>query len=205
MKVVLESLLRLSHLKVESKYSKMLYKYNKQELRYEPIFQLKFFKWGVFGLIFMSFMSISTMEVSEYERILQITLEGEKHRQFTEEKLIEKLKELNVKYPHIVLAQAKLESNNYSSRIFMENHNLFGMKEARVRINLAKGTQYKHAYYNTWQESVLDYAFWAATYGSKCKTEDQYFKLLSGYAEDEGYQVKLRNIIKRDNLKELFN
>ena len=79
------------------------------------------------------------------------------------------------------------------------------MKEARVRVNLAKGTQYKHAYYNTWQESVLDYAFWAATYGSKCKTEDQYYTLLSGYAEDKGYQAKLKNIIKRDNLKELFN
>ena len=183
----------------------MLYKYNEHELKFEPIFQLKYFRWVVLGLALTSFMSISTMEVNEYERILEITLESEKLKQFSEDKLVEKLKELNVKYPHIVLAQAKLESNNYSSRIFIENHNLFGMKEARVRVNLAKGTQYKHAYYNTWQESVLDYAFWAATYGSKCKTEDQYYTLLSGYAEDKGYQAKLKNIIKRDNLKELFN
>lgn len=183
----------------------MLYKYNKTELRYEPIFQLKYLRWVVIGIGLMSFISINTMEVVDYERILQINLEGEKQKQFTEDKLVEKLIELNVKYPHIVLAQAQLESSNYSSRIFMENNNLFGMKEARVRVNLAKGTQYKHAYYNTWQESVLDYAFWAATYGSKCKTEQQYYELLSGYAEDKGYQAKLKNIIKRDNLKSKFN
>lgn len=205
MKVVLASLLRSSHLKVEPKFDKMLYKYNKKELRYEPIFQLKYLRWVVIGIGLMSFISINTIEVKDYERILQINLEGEKQKQFTEDKLVEKLIELNVKYPHIVLAQAKLESNNYSSRIFMENNNMFGMKEARVRVNLAKGTQYKHAYYNTWQESVLDYAFWAATYGSKCKTEQQYYELLSGYAEDKGYQAKLKNIIERDNLKSKFN
>lgn len=183
----------------------MLYKYNKHELKFEPILRLRYFRWVVIGIALMSFISINTMEVKDYERILQINLEGEKQRQFTEDKLVEKLKELNVKYPHIVLAQAKLESNNYSSRIFIDNNNLFGMKEAQVRINTAKGTQYRHAYYNTWQESVLDYAFWMATYGSKCKTEQQYYDLLNGYAEDPDYQAKLKNIIIRDNLKELFN
>jgi uncharacterized FlgJ-related protein len=39
-------------------------------------------------------------------------------------------------------------------KIFVENNNLFGMKEARVRLNLAKGTQYGHAYYDDWKESV---------------------------------------------------
>ena len=183
----------------------MLYKYNKHELKFEPILRLRYFRWVVIGIALMSFISINTLEVKDYERILQINLEGEKQRQFTEDKLVEKLKELNVKYPHIVLAQAKLESNNYSSRIFIDNNNLFGMKEAQVRINTAQGTQYRHAYYNTWQESVLDYAFWMATYGSKCKTENQYYELLSGYAEDKGYQAKLKNIIKRDNLKSKFN
>lgn len=181
----------------------MLYKYNKHELKFEPVVKLKYFRWVVVMLILMSFVSINTMEIKDYERILEININGE--REFSEEKLVRKLKELNVKYPHIVLAQAKLESNNYSSRIFIDNNNLFGMKEARVRINLAKGTQYKHAYYNTWQESVLDYAFWMATYGSKCKTEQQYYNLLNGYAEDTNYQAKLKNIIKKNNLKSKFN
>jgi len=181
----------------------MLYKYNKHELKFEPVIKLKYFRWVVVMLVLMSFVSINTMEIKDYERILEININGE--REFSEEKLVRKLKELNIKYPHIVLAQAKLESNNYSSRIFIENNNLFGMKEARVRVNLAKGTQHKHAYYNTWQESVLDYAFWMSTYGSKCKTEQQYYNLLNGYAEDTNYQAKLKNIISKNNLKELFN
>jgi hypothetical protein len=181
----------------------MLYKYNKHELKFEPVVKLKYFRWVVVMLVLMSFVSINTMEIKDYERILEININGE--REFSEEKLVRKLKELNVKYPHIVLAQAKLESNNYSSRIFIDNNNLFGMKEARVRINLAKGTQYRHAYYNTWQESVLDYAFWIATYGSKCKTEQQYYNLLNGYAEDPNYQAKLKNLISKNQLKEKFN
>ena len=181
----------------------MLYRYNKEELNFEKAIHVNSLKWVIIGLALMSFISVNTMEIKDYEHILEINISGE--REFTEDKLVRKLKELNIRYPHIVLAQAKLESNNYSSRIFIDNNNLFGMKEARVRINLAKGTQYKHAYYNTWQESVLDYAFWMATYGSKCKTEQQYYNLLNGYAEDSNYQAKLKNIIKKNNLKSKFN
>ena len=181
----------------------MLYRYNKEELKFEKAIHVNSLKWVIIGLALMSFISVNTMEIKDYEHILEINISGE--REFTEDKLVRKLKELNIRYPHIVLAQAKLESNNYSSRIFIDNNNLFGMKEAHVRINLAKGTQYKHAYYNTWQESVLDYAFWMATYGSKCKTEQQYYNLLNGYAEDSNYQAKLKNIIKKNNLKSKFN
>lgn len=181
----------------------MLYRYNKKELKFEKAIHVNSLKWVLIALVLSSFISINTMELKDYERILEININGE--REFSEEKLVRKLKELNVKYPHIVLAQAKLESYNYSSHIFIDNNNLFGMKEAQVRINTAKGTQHRHAYYNTWQESVLDYAFWMATYGSKCKTEQQYYDLLNGYAEDPDYQAKLKNIIEKDNLKELFN
>ena len=120
--------------------------------------------------------------------------------------IFNKIKELNLPYPHITLAQAKLETGDYSSKIFRENHNLFGMKEARVRINLAKGTQYNHAYYNNWEESVLDYSFWYASYARKCKTEDELFQLLSAqYAEATYYVQSLKQIIKRENLKSKFN
>jgi hypothetical protein len=58
---------------------------------------------------------------------------------FTQDKLVGLLKDLNVKYPHIVLAQARLETGGYKSRIFKENNNLFGMRQATVRINTASG------------------------------------------------------------------
>ena len=181
----------------------MFYTYNKPQLKFEPVRYSNYLKTVLCAFTISAIFSFNVMEAEDYERILEINISGE--REFSEEKLIRKLKELNIRYPHIVLAQAKLESNNYSSRIFIDSHNLFGMKEARTRINLAKGTQYKHAYYNTWQESVLDYAFWMATYGSKCKTEQQYYNLLNGYAEDPNYQAKLKSIINKHKLKDKFN
>ena len=181
----------------------MFYTYNKTQLKFEPIRYFNYFKAVLITFTILTLVSFNIVNVEDYERILEINISGE--REFNEEKLIRKLKELNIRYPHIVLAQAKLESNNYTSRIFIDNHNLFGMKEARMRINLAKGTQYNHAYYGTWQESVLDYAFWMATYGSKCKTEQQYYNLLNGYAEDPNYQAKLKSIINKHKLKDKFN
>ena len=93
----------------------------------------------------------------------------------------------------------------YESKIFKENNNLFGMKEARVRLNLAKGTQHGHAYYDDWKESLTDYALWYSTYANKCKNEKQLYKLLNKqYAEANYYPQALQRIIKRDQLESKF-
>jgi len=116
------------------------------------------------------------------------------------------LQYLNVKYPYIVLAQARIESGVYKSKIFKENHNLFGMKQANVRINTAKGTQYNHAYYDTWRESVYDYAFYQSRYMSAAKNEEEYFYILGqSYAESPDYVVALKQHIQKNNLRDLFD
>jgi len=124
---------------------------------------------------------------------------------FSEDKLIKLLKTLNVKYPYIVLAQAKIESGHYTSKIFKENHNLFGMKEARVRIHTANGTQYNHAYYSNWRESVYDYAFYQCRYLGRVNTEQEYFTYLGqSYAESPNYVQSLKVMIEREKLREIF-
>lgn len=124
---------------------------------------------------------------------------------FSEEKLILLLKSLNVKFPHIVLAQAQLESGHYKSKIFLENHNLFGMKEAKVRVHTSKGTQYNHAYYLHWRESVYDYAFYQCRYLSSLKTEEEYYIYLDkSYAEADNYVNLLKSMVKKQKLKEKF-
>lgn len=116
---------------------------------------------------------------------------------FTEQKLKEYLIELNVKFPNVVFAQAKLESGNFRSKIFEENNNLFGMKQPSVRTTTATGEQYNHATYNSWRESVLDYALYSCKYTSNIQTEDEYIAYLgSRYAEDSNYVNKLKNIVK---------
>jgi uncharacterized FlgJ-related protein len=141
--------------------------------------------------------------LTEYEKeLLVIDLQRD---EFSQEKLIELLIKLKVKFPDIVLAQARLETGAYKSKIFRENHNLFGMKEASRRINTAVGTQYNHAYYEHWRESVYDYAFYQCRYFGSVSSESQYISSLGqSYAEDPDYVQKLKNEINKNNLKKYF-
>ena len=83
---------------------------------------------------------------------------------------------------------------------------MFGMKQAVIRITKARGTQYDHAFYKNWIESLDDYALYSSTYLSSLKTESEYFNYLSqNYAEDTQYVSKLKQIIASMNLKSKFN
>ena len=142
--------------------------------------------------------------LSDYEKEILVIDLNNKH-DFTQEKFVQMLIDLNVRYPWIVMAQARIESGGYRSRIFRENHNLFGMKEPTVRVTTAQGTQYNHAYYNTWRESVYDYAFYQSRYMSSAKTEEDYFYILGqSYAESPDYVEALKKEISKNNLKKYF-
>ena len=124
---------------------------------------------------------------------------------FSREKLAQMLKDLNVRFPHIVMAQAILESGNFQSNIFRSNRNLFGMKEAKARCTTAKGTELNHAYYDNWKESVYDYAFFQSRYLSDLKTEEQYMAYLgANYAEASDYKEVILKVIKNHKLREMF-
>jgi hypothetical protein len=125
--------------------------------------------------------------------------------EFSTDKMVYLMKELNIKYPHIVYAQSLIETGHFDSKIFKENNNLFGMKQARTRVTTAQGTQYNHAYYDNWRESVYDYAFYQCRYLSGLKNEEEYLAYLGrSYAEDPNYVSKIRNLVKKENLRELF-
>jgi len=125
---------------------------------------------------------------------------------FSEDELITMMRDLNIKLPHIPLAQSMLETGNWKSSMFLENHNLFGMKQSVRRVSTAKGMNKGHAYYDTWRESVYDYAFYQSRYMNTIKSEDDYFSYLRAtYATDSMYVDKLKNIIKKNKLKEKFN
>jgi uncharacterized FlgJ-related protein len=144
--------------------------------------------------------------LDEYEKeLLVVSLEQEKN-EFTEDKFAGELKRLNVRFPHIVMAQSILETGGFKSNIFKENHNLFGMKQANIRINTAKGTQNGHAYYDNWYESVYDYAFYQCRYLSTIRSEQEYFTYLStSYAESgDKYVTSLKDVIEKHKLKNYF-
>jgi uncharacterized FlgJ-related protein len=186
----------------------MYYKFNEQTLDFErtKITNKKLIGFGaMIGLFFILGFTIKPQDkiqtLSQEEKLIVIR----EYNEFSEQKLIEKIKQLNFKYPHIILAQSKLESGHFKSTIFLENNNLFGMKEAKLRANLARGTNRQHAYYDNWQESVYDYALYYSTYLSDIRTEGEYFEYLKqNYAEDPTYVQRLKEMIKKQDLKNKF-
>ena len=185
----------------------MFYRYNTDLLAFEQVRTSTFVK---AGLIFIAIMLIVGWSVAPRATIKNLTPEEKlivvrEYNGFSEAKLIEQIRDLNFKFPYIVLAQSYQESGHYKSTIFQENNNMFGMKEAVVRSNLAKGSNRGHALYNTWQDCVIDYALYYSTYLSDIKTEGEYFEFLKqNYAEDPTYVSRLKHIIKTRKLKEKF-
>ena len=188
-----------------------LLKINKDTLQPEPVNVTKRLLFYIAaaiifaGVVFFSFGYYQGRQLltglTDEEKLIIV----QEFNEFSEDKLIAKLKELNVKFPYIVLAQSKLETGNFTSKIFRENNNLFGMREAKQRITTAQGTENNHAYYHSWQESVLDYAFYQCRYLSGISTEAQYFNYLKqSYAEDTSYVNRLQTIINNQNLKNKF-
>ena len=129
-----------------------------------------------------------------------IIKESDKQNEFTPDRLRQYILELNIRFPHIVYAQATLESGNFKSDIFKANSNIFGMKKATSRPTTNKGVQLDHAYYDNWRKSVDDYAMFSAAYLNEIKSESEYFEYLKqNYAEDPNYVSKLKSIIAKIN------
>lgn len=105
------------------------------------------------------------------------------------------MQQIGIEHPHIVLAQMKLESANYTSKLALENNNYFGMKQPRKRATTSIGEKNGYASYKSWVHSVLDYALWQKEYASKL-TENQYLDSLSSYAEDKNYIGKVKKLSK---------
>jgi hypothetical protein len=185
----------------------MYYKFDKKDLNYVKV------NWISMGLKILSGVVVTSMilgwsfkpEAKEKYTEEEVMIFTAKQNHFTQEKLIQEIKGLNFKFPHIVYAQSLLETGKFTSPIFKENNNLFGMKEAVVRLTTSLGTEDGHAIYKNWKESLTDYALYCATYLNSIDNEDDYIGYLSQkYAADPSYSKKLRELIKNENLKEIF-
>ena len=115
---------------------------------------------------------------------------------FTKEKFLKEIEKYSFKYPDIIVAQAMLESSHFKSPVFIENNNMFGMREAKVRISTSKGSNLNHAYYDTWKDCIADRALYEAQYLSKLSREEYLIYLDKVYAEGKGYSRLINKIIK---------
>jgi hypothetical protein len=197
---------------------KDLYTYDENKFKWVKINKLKYF-FNYYLIIFILFSTTITSvylgfnvqernkkmqkelihlfeELEKLEGIIEIINES---TSFDETNLRLILEGFNIKFIDIIIAQSILETGNYTSDIFIETGNLFGMKPARLRPYTHYGEYRGHAdYKGNWKLSVIDYALWQAREAKNVKTEDQYYFLLSKmYAEDPDYISKLKNIVSK--------
>ena len=178
----------------------MIYKFNEKTLKYDKITKKTILV--ILGLLLTSSLLTLSFTVNKVNDIRFITEETKQiiikqENEFSPEKLKAYILELNIRFPHIVYAQAQLESGEFKSHVFNENHNFFGMKEAKQRPTTNKGTQNGHAYFDNWRDCVVDYGFYQAAYLNDLKKESEYFEYLrQNYAKDPEYVNKLKTIIE---------
>ncbi len=98
---------------------------------------------------------------------------------FSEANLNSMMYLLDMEHPKIVIAQAKLETGNFKSKMFKEKHNLFGFRNTGGYIT------YKH-----WKESLIRYKLWQ----DRNYKGGNYYVFLENikYAEDSLYTYKLK-------------
>jgi uncharacterized FlgJ-related protein len=119
-------------------------------------------------------------------RVGSATFKTEMVLPFSTANMLKTMNKVGILFPDVVLAQARLETGNFTSKVFRENNNLFGMKLPRVRNTTAIGEQNSHATYANWLQSVV----------KKHRTKRAYLRYLSkNYAEDKKYIHKLKQML----------
>ena len=99
----------------------------------------------------------------------------------------------NAWYPDILLKQAKIESGNYKSNVYVNSCNLYGMRKVGKRNTTQRGTYNGYGVYDNWCLSVLDRMLWDVFYFKNEKpTEEEYLKAMSIYSEDSNYISKIK-------------
>lgn len=191
---------------------KNLFRYNKETLEFQKVKKKSYAK--VIGITCIALVVLFLMGwlsgtnkyiINQIVNSHKVDTVYVQTQPFSEEALIDLLRSSNIKYPYIVLAQAKIESGNYTSKVFKENNNLFGMKEPNVRTTTALGTKNSHAYYLDWVSSVYDYAMFQNNRMQGVDSESEYYaKLADGYAADSTYAAVIKKTVDSLKLKKHF-
>jgi len=185
---------------------KKTFTYDKESLTFQDVEKYPYLKvtMGIVLAIIILFIVGYQKYTSKVSVKINDTLSNHEQK-FSEEAVISLLRECNVKYPYIVLAQAKLESDNFKSKMFKENNNMFGMRKAKQRVTSSESEKKGYVYYRNWIDGVYDYCMWQQNMTYNVSNESEYFaKLEEKYAEDVNYVSKIKEIIKREKLKGIF-
>jgi uncharacterized FlgJ-related protein len=101
----------------------------------------------------------------------------------TDSAITEELVKQGCVLPNIALAQFKIESSHFKSKICKENKNIAGIKTSRS--NFVKGMLNDHCAYDSYRDCIKDYI----------RIQNRYLENIDGrYAEDGGYVSLLKKM-----------
>jgi hypothetical protein len=129
-----------------------------------------------------------------------------KDQPFSEDLLKKCIYYERIEYQDIVILQSQLETGYYTSDIFLNGNNCFGMRFPKRRPTVATGTYKEHAQYSHWSDSVIDYALWQKYYLSRGYrigegNDDAFYLVFLNcvhYAADPRYVSKLVEMSQKD-------
>ncbi len=134
------------------------------------------------SLFTFSFTTKSSYKNTNIERVDTTFLT----RELNDSVLYLALLHYEVKEPKIVLAQAKLESGNFTSNLFINKNNFLGLYNSRKK---------EFFEFNHWSDCIKGYKNMIEY---KLKDGENYYDFLKriGYAEDPDYIAKVKRIEK---------
>lgn len=93
----------------------------------------------------------------------------------------------NVRYKDVVMAQAILETGHFTSNVYTNYNNMFGLSH--------RGRYYS---FHKWWESIIAYRFMVQDRYDGPDNSEDYLKWIvdMGYAEDTLYYKKIKSIMK---------
>ncbi len=171
---------------------------------------ISFIQW--FSTLFTLLIFLRVFAVEQTESTVFIEREIKKQSMTSVVDSFEMLiTDVGIRHPKVVLAQMVHETNWFTSRIYHENKNYFGMKYNTRGYSI--GIHRGHAKYSSYEDSLLDYAAWQrrvlALSKKRITTDEEYLKLLDNlpickncrYAEDPKYTKSI--LLRMTQLEEL--
>ncbi len=139
----------------------------------------------------------ASARIEQYER--DTFLDNMDDMPFSIENLYTAMVYVGIKNPEILLKQAYLESGGFTSELWMDYNNPFGMKHGKIRETTSMGPVMRLGYasYRTWAEAVRDMKHFQDYWETKgWDMEDYgYFLVNLPYATDKDYLVKLDRLV----------
>lgn len=92
--------------------------------------------------------------------------------------------------PALIVAQSVLETGWFTSPVFREGNNAFGLRLPRIRPTTAIGSLYGHAAYASVSDCIRDYFYRQLYFGVSNGPKYVDDTIASRYAADPGYRLK---------------